>query len=101
MQERLQKLISQAGIASRRASEEIILNGRVTVNGTVVTELGSKADPSKDCIAVDGKPLTFAENRLYILLNKPTGYITALKDSQGRPLVTDLLQGVAERVYPV
>ncbi len=101
MQERLQKLISQAGITSRRAAEEIILAGRVTVNGIVVTELGSKADPSQDRITVDGKPLTLAEKRLYILLNKPTGYITALKDSQGRPLVTDLLKGIEERVYPV
>ena len=101
MLERLQKLISQAGIASRRAAEELILNGRVTVNGTVVTELGSKADPAMDNIAVDGKPLQFSAKHLYILLNKPTGYITALKDSQGRPLVTDLLTGVEERVYPV
>ena len=99
--ERLQKLISQAGIASRRAAEELILNGRVTVNGTVVTELGSKADPAQDSIAMDGKPLQFSAKHLYILLNKPTGYITALKDSQGRPLVTDLLNGVEERVYPV
>lgn len=101
MQERLQKLISQAGITSRRAAEELILNGRVTVNGTVVTELGSKADPAKDRIAVDGKPLQFGAKHLYILLNKPVGYITALKDSQGRPLVTDLLKGVEERVFPV
>jgi 23S rRNA pseudouridine2605 synthase len=99
--ERLQKLISQAGITSRRAAEELILDGRVTVNDTVVTELGSKADPAVDRIAVDGKPLRFSAKHLYILLNKPTGYITALKDSQGRPLVTDLLKGVEERVYPV
>jgi len=101
MNERLQKLISQAGITSRRAAEELILNGRVTVNGTVVTELGSKADPAVDRVAVDGKPLQFSKGHLYILLNKPTGYITALKDSQDRPLVTDLLKGVEERVYPV
>ena len=101
MLERLQKLISQAGITSRRAAEELILNGRVTVNGTEVTELGSKADPARDRIAVDGKPLQFREKNLYILLYKPVGYITALKDSQGRPLVTDLLKGVEERVYPV
>jgi len=101
MQERLQKLISQAGITSRRAAEELILNGRVTVNGQVVAELGSKADPATDRIAVDGKPLKFSARHLYILLNKPTGYITALKDSQDRPLVTDLLKGVEERVYPV
>jgi 23S rRNA pseudouridine2605 synthase len=101
MLERLQKIISAAGITSRRASEALILNGQVAVNGVVVTELGSKADPSKDTITVDGKPLKISAQRLYILLNKPTGYITALKDSQGRPLVTDLLKDVPDRVYPV
>lgn len=101
MLERLQKIISAAGITSRRASEELILNGQVTVNGVVVTELGSKADPDKDVVAVNGKPLKVCEKRVYLLLNKPTGYITALKDSQGRQLVTDLLKDVPERVYPV
>ncbi|MDD2899523.1 MAG: pseudouridine synthase [Desulfuromonadaceae bacterium] len=101
MLERLQKIISAAGITSRRASEALILNGQVAVNGIIVTELGSKADPSKDTITVDGKALKFNVQRLYILLNKPPGYITALKDGQGRPLVTDLLKGVADRVYPV
>lgn len=101
MLERLQKIISAAGITSRRASEELILNGQVTVNGVVVTELGTKADPSVDTITVNGKPLKVSEERLYILLNKPTGYITALKDDQGRRLVTDLLKDVPERVYPV
>lgn len=101
MLERLQKIISAAGITSRRASEALILNGQVAVNGSVVTELGSKADPTKDTITVDGKPLKINAQRLYILLNKPTGYITALKDGQGRALVTDLLIGVSERVYPV
>lgn len=101
MQERLQKLISQAGVASRRAAEELILNGRVTVNGMVVTELGSKADPASDRITVDNKLLQFSGKLIYILLNKPVGYITALKDSQGRALVTDLLKGLEERVYPV
>jgi len=101
MLERLQKIISAAGITSRRASEELILNGQVSVNGVVVTELGTKADPSIDTITVNGKPLSVSEQRLYILLNKPTGYITALKDGQGRKLVTDLLKDVPERVYPV
>jgi 23S rRNA pseudouridine2605 synthase len=101
MQERLQKLISQAGIASRRAAEELILTGRVTVNGTVVRELGSKADPAGDRIAVDGRPLRLASRRLYILLNKPVGYMTTLDDPEGRPVVTELLKDVAERVYPV
>jgi 23S rRNA pseudouridine2605 synthase len=101
MLERLQKIISAAGITSRRASEELILNGNVTVNGVVISELGSKADPSKDIIVVNGKQLKISEKRVYILLNKPTGYITALKDSQDRKLVTDLLKDVPERVYPV
>jgi len=101
MQERLQKIISAAGITSRRASEELILAGRVTVNGTVVTELGSKADPAKDTITVDGKQLTIAAKRLYILLYKPVGYMTTLDDPEGRPLVTELLKELGERVYPV
>ncbi len=101
MQERLQKLISQAGITSRRAAENLILEGRVTVNNVVVTELGSKADPAGDRICVDGKPLQFSAKRLYILLNKPVGYMTTMDDPEGRSLVTDLLKEVSERVYPV
>ena len=101
MLERLQKIISAAGITSRRASEELILNGRVTVNGAVVTELGSKADPACDTIAVDGKSLTITAKRLYILLYKPVGYMTTLDDPEGRALVTDLLKELGERVYPV
>jgi len=101
MQERLQKLISQAGISSRRAAENMILAGRVTVNDVVVTELGSKADPDIDRIAVDGKPVRPVASHLYILLNKPAGYMTTLDDPEGRQLVTDLLPGIKERVYPV
>ncbi len=101
MQERLQKIISAAGITSRRASEELIQAGRVSVNGMVVTELGSKADPASDTITVDGKPLTIASKRLYILLYKPVGYMTTLDDPEGRPLVTELLKEIGERVYPV
>lgn len=101
MLERLQKIISAAGITSRRASEELILNGQVTVNGVVVTELGTKADPTKDRITVNGKPLQVSERRLYILLNKPAGYMTTLDDPDGRPLVTDLLKEINARVYPV
>jgi len=101
MLERLQKIISAAGITSRRASEDLILAGRVTVNGIVVNELGSKADPSTDTVAVDGKSLTIASKKLYILLYKPVGYLTTLDDPEGRPLVTDLLKEVGERVYPV
>ncbi|MFZ3208998.1 MAG: pseudouridine synthase [Geobacteraceae bacterium] len=101
MQERLQKILAQAGIASRREAETIIVAGRVAVNGTVVTELGSKADPMKDRITVDGKPIHLEERKVYILLYKPVGYMTTLKDPQGRPIVTDLLKNIKERVYPV
>jgi 23S rRNA pseudouridine2605 synthase len=101
MQERLQKILSQAGIASRRESEKIITDGRVAVNGAVVTELGTKADPDNDLITVDGKPLTIEEERIYILLYKPVGYMTTMKDPEGRPIVTDLLKGIKERVYPI
>lgn len=101
MHERLQKLISQAGITSRRAAEEMILAGRVSVNGVVVTELGSKADPARDSITVDGKPVRPVSSHLYILLNKPAGYMTTLDDPEGRPLVTSLLTDINERVYPV
>ena len=101
MQERLQKILSQAGIASRRESEKIITDGRVTVGRAVVTELGTKADPETDTITVDGKPLKVEEQRVYILLYKPVGYMTTMKDPEGRPIVTDLLEGVKERVYPI
>jgi 23S rRNA pseudouridine2605 synthase len=101
MQERLQKILSHAGIASRREAETIIASGRVTVNGKVVTELGSKADPSLDRIMLDGRQVRIEAERVYILLNKPSGYVTTMKDPQGRPVVNDLLKGVRERVYPV
>lgn len=102
MLERLQKIISAAGITSRRASEELITKGQVSVNGVVVTELGTKADPTKDKITVNGKLLQVNEQRLYILLNKPAGYMTTLDDPEGRPLVTELLkEKISERVYPV
>ena len=97
MLERLQKIISAAGITSRRASEELILAGRVAVNGVVLTELGSKADPACDIITVDGKPLTITSKKLYILLYKPVGYMTTMDDPEGRPLVTDLLKELGER----
>jgi 23S rRNA pseudouridine2605 synthase len=101
IQERLQKILAQAGIASRREAETIIVAGRVAVNGTVVPELGSKADPVKDRITLDGKPVHLEERKVYILLYKPVGYMTTLKDPQGRPIVTDLLKNIKERVYPV
>jgi len=101
MPQRLQKLLAAAGIASRRKAEEIIAAGRVTVNGRVVTEPGSKADPAGDRIAVDGKPLETAERHLYFLLHKPKGYVTTVSDPQGRPTVMDLLGKLPARVYPV
>jgi 23S rRNA pseudouridine2605 synthase len=101
MNERLQKILSRAGVSSRRAAEEIILAGRVAVNGVVVSELGAKADPDHDSITVDGKKLGVDTARVYLVLYKPAGYMTTLKDPQGRPLVTDLLKGLRERVYPV
>lgn len=99
--ERLQKILSQAGIASRRASEQLMLEGRVTVNGETVRELGTKADASRDDIRVDGRRIKIAERRRYILLNKPRGYVTTRSDPQRRPTVIDLLGGVREYVYPV
>ena len=100
--ERLQKVMARAGVASRRHSEELIQAGRVTVNGRVVTELGTKVVAGRDIIEVDGRPLGQSEAKVYVMLNKPKGYVTTLFDPQGRPKVTDLLEGqVAERVYPV
>ena len=101
MQLRLQKILSQAGIASRRAAEKLIAEGRVTVNGKTVREMGTKADPTTDDIRVDGRRVKAAEPHRYILLNKPAGYVTTRSDPQRRPTVIDLLNGVRERVYPV
>lgn len=101
MAERLQKILSQAGIASRRASEQLMLDGRVTVNGVTVRELGSKADAARDDIRVDGRRIKVADERRYILLNKPRGYVTTRSDPERRPTVIDLLGGVREYLYPV
>jgi len=99
--ERLQKIIAAAGIASRRKAEEMIASGLVSVNWQVVTELGSKADRERDHIRVNGKLLHGAERHVYVLLNKPRGYVTTVRDPEGRPTVMDLLRGVRARVYPV
>jgi 23S rRNA pseudouridine2605 synthase len=99
--ERLQKILSQAGVASRRASEKLMLEGRVTVNGAAVRELGTKADPDRDDIRVDGRRVKVAATHRYLLLNKPRGYVTTRSDPQKRPTVLDLLRGVREYVYPV
>ena len=104
MEQRLQKLIATAGIASRRHAEELIVAGRVTVNGAVVKELGSKADPQRDHIKVNGKlinPQLQAREKVYVLLNKPRGYLSSVSDPDGRPLVTELLPPSLGRLYPV
>jgi 23S rRNA pseudouridine2605 synthase len=102
--ERLHKLLAEAGVASRRSSEQLILQRRVRVNGEVVTELGSKVDPARVVISVDNKPLpqrNLKEEKLYIALHKPRGYVTTADDEQGRETVLDLLGDVGGRVYPV
>lgn len=100
MRERLQKLISAGGLASRRAAEDMIREGRVTVNGETAS-LGMSADPEADTILVDGKPLRLPSRRTYIVLNKPRGYVTTLRDDRGRPTVAELVTGAGGRLYPV
>ena len=98
---RLQKILSQAGVSSRRAAEKLMAEGRVSVNGKTIFELGTKADPAKDDIRVDGRRIKAAERPRYILLNKPRGYVTTRSDEKRRRTVLDLLEGVREYVYPV
>jgi 23S rRNA pseudouridine2605 synthase len=100
-QERIQKILSQAGVASRRQAEQIMVAGRVTVNGAVVTELGSKADLQRDHIKVDGRLIHAPRRLVYIVLNKPNNTVTTVTDPQHRATVMELLRGVKERVYPV
>ena len=100
MEERLQKIISRAGIASRRAGEEIILAGRVRVNGHIITELGAKADLGRDTVEVDGRRLVH-ETMRYLVLHKPRGVVSTLSDPEGRPTVVGLLEGAGTRLYPV
>jgi pseudouridine synthase len=101
MEVRLQKILSAAGVASRRAAESLIEQGRVSVNGAVIRELGTRADPDADDIRVDGRRIRPAQRKRYILLNKPRGYVTTRSDPGGRETVMDLLKGVREYVYPV
>jgi len=97
---RLNKILAQAGLASRRAADRLIVEGRVAVNGTVTREVGSLADPEVDLIAFDGRAIPAAEGKHYVLLNKPRGYVTSRADPAGRPIVTDLVPASA-RLYPV
>jgi 23S rRNA pseudouridine2605 synthase len=101
MHERLQKIIAHAGFASRREAETMLREGRVTVNGRVVTELGTKADGDRDHVKVDGKLITHAEPHRYIILYKPKEVMTTVADPQGRRTVIDLVRGIRERIYPV
>ncbi len=100
MKQRLQKLIAAAGLASRREAEQWIAAGRVSINGRTAA-LGDGADPACDQVEIDGRPLPFREEKVYLLLNKPVGYVTTLRDPQGRPVVTDLVKSVSARLFPV
>jgi 23S rRNA pseudouridine2605 synthase len=102
MQERLQKILAHAGVASRRHAEAMITGGRVSVNGHIITELGSKADPLEDVIKVDGKKLRTAQRHVYVLLNKPKNVMSTSSDPQDRPTVVEYVKGkIKERLYPV
>lgn len=98
---RLQKFLARAGIASRRGSEDLMTAGRVSVNGQVVTELGSRVDPAVDTVAVDGVVVTLDGSSVYAVLNKPAGYVTTMQDPQGRPTVAELIAELGPGVFPV
>lgn len=100
MMERLQKLIAGAGVCSRRAAETLLTEGRVRVNGAAA-QLGDKADSDSDVITIDGKSITFTEKRVYLMLNKPRGYVTTLRDERGRATAVELVAACGERVFPV
>jgi 23S rRNA pseudouridine2605 synthase len=101
MQERLQKYLAECGIASRRKCEELIKQGLITVNGSVVTDMGVKINPEKDFVKYRNKVVRRTEDKLYIMLNKPSGYVTTTSEQFNRPKVTDLIKGVKYRLYPV
>src|SRR5690554_5807731 len=98
---RLQKSMAQCGVASRRKSEELIAQGVLQVNGKTVIEPGFIIDPGKDIVKVDNRIIRLESNKVYIMLNKPVGFVTTLKDEKNRNIVTDLIEGVNERIYPV
>ncbi|MGH7254080.1 MAG: pseudouridine synthase, partial [Nitrospiraceae bacterium] len=98
---RLQKVIASSGLASRRKAEAMIAQGRVTVNGKVVRELGSRVDPARDHVKVNGRHLEPGLPHVYVMLNKPKGFVSSLSDPEGRPTVKNLLPGVSVRVFPV
>lgn len=98
---RLQKYMALCGVASRRKSEEMIIRGIVRVNDKIVTELGTKINPKKDKVYVNDKLIRKEKNKIYIMVNKPVGYVTTLSDEKNRRIVTDLIEGVSERIYPV
>lgn len=101
MKMRLQKYMARCGVASRRKCEEMIKKGLVVVNGELVRDMGVKIDPNRDIVYVEGKRIGMEENHVYIMLNKPRGYITTVKDQYNRPTVMDLIRGIPERIYPV
>lgn len=101
MEERLQKILAQAGVCSRRAAEGLIRQGRVTVDGVTVTEMGVKVDAERQRIAVNGAPLRLTQKKVTLLLNKPLGYVTTMSDPQGRPIVASLVKDINLRLFPV
>lgn len=101
MEQRINRILSLSGVTSRRKADELIKSGRVSINGKKVFELGVKAVWGKDSIKLDGKEISAPTSRLYIMLNKPFGYITSMSDPQERPVVTDLIKDIQERLYPV
>src|SRR2546429_1736149 len=98
---RLNKILAQAGLSSRRGADRLIADGRVAVNGAVTRELATLADPERDLVTVDGRPLPRAEAKHYLVLHKPAGYVTSVTDPRGRPVVSDLVRDVDARLYPV
>ena len=98
---RLQKYIALCGVTSRRKAEELILEGKVKVNNKIIEELGTTIDPNKDIVKVNDKRIQMEGRKVYIMLNKPIGFVTTLKDEKDRKIVTDLIEGVKERIYPV